>query len=76
MDIKADNPFAAVGAPTYRYVCLSRAGPKRELNEDAYMVTGELLGDKAMSLYAVFDGHGGDRASRFCAKAVGNTVAG
>jgi len=74
-DAKADNPFAAIGAPTYRYVCLSRPGPGREINEDTFMVKGQLLGDPTLSLYAVFDGHGGTRASRHCAKTIGGEVA-
>eukprot|EP00942_MAST-04A_sp_MAST-4A-sp1_P006962 g6962.t1 len=38
--------------------------------EDRYDVRGEISGDPAKTMYAVFDGHGGSNASEFCTEAV------
>ncbi|KDO19430.1 hypothetical protein SPRG_15420 [Saprolegnia parasitica CBS 223.65] len=47
---------------------------KRPYMEDRYVAVGTLNGDATASFYGVFDGHGGDGASEYCAEMMCNNV--
>ena len=53
----------------YKYGFYELQG-RRPYMEDRYDVRGEISGDPAKTMYAVFDGHGGSNASEFCTEAV------
>ena len=53
----------------YKYGFYELQG-RRLYMEDRYDVRGEISGDPAKTMYAVFDGHGGSNASEFCTEAV------
>jgi serine/threonine protein phosphatase PrpC len=66
------NPFAQSEAPRFRYACVSRAKHRvsSSANEDKFSVIANLIDPtvrSGVSLYCVFDGHGGDQVSEFAA---------
>lgn len=60
----ASNPFGARSAPAFRYAAVHSRG-RRVVNEDRYAVFSSVLGARTNTFYAVFDGHGGQRAAQF-----------
>ena len=57
----------------YKYGVYELQG-RRPYMEDRYDVRGEIAGDPAKTMYAVFDGHGGSHASEFCTEAVHRNI--
>jgi len=47
---------------------------RRPYMEDRHIVVPSLLGDDTLTLYGVFDGHGGDQASQYCSDHLGTIL--
>jgi protein phosphatase 1L len=48
---------------------------RRPYMEDRHAVVPELLNNSSVTVYAVFDGHGGDAAAQYCADYLGSVLA-